>query len=101
MAMQFEKIHDALNKMFNETGQTNAYFRFFLVKLHQVRLDEAIQLPIHDGGDVGGLVLRAQVLYHLVGVHHITADLRAPFDFLLAAFNLGNFFSFLLQFYLI
>ncbi len=30
--MQFGKIHDALNKMFNETGQTNAYFRFFIPK---------------------------------------------------------------------
>src|SRR3972149_873129 len=44
----------------------------------KVRRDEAAQIAVEPGGGVGGLVARAVVLDHLVGVEDVAADLVAP-----------------------
>ena len=66
------------------------------MELHQIRLDEAVEVAVHHRVDVTGLVLRAQVLHELVGLHHVAADLAAPFDALLGTLNLVKFLALLL-----
>src|SRR5690349_5621641 len=51
----------------------------------EVGLPEAVEVAVEDGGDVPPLVVRAQVLHQLVGLHHVGADLAAPADLGLAA----------------
>src|SRR3954471_24337306 len=42
------------------------------------RVDEAVEVAVEDGARVADLVLRAQVLHHLVRGEHVRADLVAP-----------------------
>src|SRR5699024_11609660 len=51
----------------------------------QVREDEAVQIAVHHGVDVAGLVAGAVVLDHGVGHKDIAADLVAPGDLVLDA----------------
>ena len=56
--------------------------------LHQVGLDEAIDLAVHHGRDIGGLVARAVVLDAAV-IEDVAAYLRPPLDLLLPCLDLG------------
>ena len=67
------------------------------MELHQIRLDKPVKISVHHRVDVAGLVLRAQVLHELVGLHHVAADLAAPFDALLGTLDLVELLAFLLQ----
>lgn len=67
------------------------------MELHQVRFDEPVEVAVHHRVDVAGLVLRAQVLHELVGLHHVAADLASPFDAFLGAFDLVELLALLLQ----
>ena len=67
------------------------------VELHQVRLDEAVDVAVHHRVDVTDLVLRAQVLHQFVGLHHVAADLAAPFDAFLGTLNFVELRALLLQ----
>ncbi len=67
------------------------------MKLHQVRLDEAVDVAVHHRVDVADLVLRAQILHQLVGLHHVAADLTPPLYPFLGALNLVELRALLLQ----
>ena len=67
------------------------------MELHQIRLDKPVKISVHHRVDVAGLVLRAQVLHELVGLHHVAADLAAPFDALLGTLDLVELLALLLQ----
>src|SRR3990172_2953195 len=54
-------------------------------RVHQVRLDEPVEVPVHHRGDVAHFLAGAVVLDHLVGLEDVRADLAAPADFLLLA----------------
>ena len=56
--------------------------------LHQVGLDEAIDLAVHHSRDIGGLVARTVVLDAAV-VEDVAAYLRPPLDLLLPSLDLG------------
>ena len=44
----------------------------------QIGVDEAVQLTVHHGVDVAGLIAGTVVLYQLVGHKHIRTDLGCP-----------------------
>src|SRR5262249_43388888 len=44
----------------------------------QVRVDEVVEIAVQDRLDVALLHLGTQVLDHLIGLHHVRADLVAP-----------------------
>ena len=67
------------------------------MELHQIRLDEAVEVAVHDRVDVAGFVLRAEVLHQLVGLHHVAADLAAPLYSLLRTLDFVDFLALLLQ----
>jgi hypothetical protein len=46
----------------------------------QVALHELIEIAVEYGVDLARLDLGAQVFYHLVGLHHVRADLTPPPD---------------------
>ena len=71
------------------------------MELHQVGLDEAVKVAVHHGVDVADLVLRAQVLDQLVGLHHVTPDLASPLYLLLGTLYLVNLLALLLQLHLV
>ena len=48
------------------------------MELHQVRLDEPVDVAVHHRVHVADLVLRAQILHQLVRLHHVAADLTPP-----------------------
>src|SRR4030095_1477727 len=53
--------------------------------LHQIGLDEGVEVPVKDSIDVADLHLRAVVLDHLVGLQHVAANLTAESDAALLA----------------
>src|SRR5205823_6378201 len=53
--------------------------------LHQVRLDERIDVAVEHAVDVAGLLLGAQVLHQLVRLQDVIADLRTERDVALLA----------------
>src|SRR5260221_14555417 len=53
--------------------------------LHQVRLDEDIDVSVEHAADVADLLLRTVVLHELIRVQHVTANLAAEGDPLLDA----------------
>ena len=57
-------------------------------EFHQVGLDELIDISVHDGSDIRGLVARA-VVFHAAVIEDVAADLGTPFDFLLPSLDLG------------
>ncbi len=67
------------------------------MELHQVRLDEPVDVAVHHCVDVADLVLRAQVLHQFVGLHHVAADLAAPFDAFLGTLDFVELRALLLQ----
>src|SRR5438067_11495481 len=56
--------------------------------LHQVGLDEAVDVAVENAIDVADLILRPVILDELVGVQHVTANLVAERDVLLDAADL-------------
>src|SRR3954451_18907263 len=44
----------------------------------EVGLHEPVEVAVEDGAYVAHLVVGAQVLHQLVGLHHVGADLAAP-----------------------
>ena len=56
-------------------------------EFHEVGFDEIVDFTVHDGINIGGLVVRAVVLYPTV-IKDIGTDLTAPLDFLLARLDL-------------
>src|SRR4051812_27806625 len=56
--------------------------------LHQVRLDEHVDVAVEDAIDVADLLFRPVILDHLIRVKDVAADLMAERDFLLRAANL-------------
>src|SRR5262245_14223531 len=56
--------------------------------LHQIRLDEDIDVAVEHAVDVADLLLRAVVLDELEGLHRIAADLAAERNPLLRAADL-------------
>src|SRR5262245_20574964 len=56
--------------------------------LHEVRLDEAIDVAVQYAGDVAHLFLRPVILHELVRVQNIAANLAAERDVLLHTANL-------------
>ena len=52
---------------------------------------EIVYFAVEDGLGVGGLVIGAVVLDHLVGLEDVGADLVAPGDFALFAVDFGEF----------
>src|SRR5262249_38543868 len=56
----------------------------------EIRLDERINLAVHDGDDVAGFGVRAVVLDQRVRLEHIGADLVAPLDGALLAAQLRH-----------
>src|SRR5487761_674519 len=59
--------------------------------IHQPSVDEGIKVAIEDAIDVADLDLSAQVLDHLVRLHHIGADLATEVYVELGVFNLAGF----------
>ena len=57
-------------------------------ELHQVGLDELVDISVHDSGDISGLVACAVIL-HAAIIEDVAADLGPPFDFLLTSLDLG------------
>ena len=57
-------------------------------ELHQVGLDEFVDISVHNGGDIRGLVACAVVL-HAAIIKDVATDLGTPFDFLLTSLDLG------------
>ena len=53
--------------------------------------DEIVYFAVEDGLGVGGLVVGAVVLDHLVGLEDVGADLVAPGDFAFFAVEFGDF----------
>ena len=69
-----------------------AFFGCLPAARNQVRLDELIDVPVHDGIDIAGLRPGAMVLHQLIRLEHIGPDLAAPGDVLLFAHQLPEFF---------
>ena len=68
----------------------NCYSLLFLVidgEFHQIRFDEIVEFAVHDGINIGGLVVRAMI-FHTTVVKDIRTYLTAPFYLFLAGFNL-------------
>ena len=63
---------------------------FFLLpgELHQVSLDELINISVHDGSDIRGLVACTVVL-HAAVIEDVATYLGTPFDFLLPGLDLS------------
>src|SRR5262245_46148997 len=53
--------------------------------LHQIRLDEHVDVAIEHAVDVAHLLFRAMVLHQLVRMQDVAANLAAERDFLLRA----------------
>src|SRR4051812_45072783 len=53
--------------------------------LHQIRLDEHVDVAVEHAVDVADLLLRPVILDHLIRMQHVAADLMAERDFLLRA----------------
>src|SRR6266704_658817 len=51
--------------------------------LHQVGLDEHVDVAVEHAVDVADLLLRPMVFHHLIRMQHVTADLAAEPDALL------------------
>ena len=68
--------------------------RSFFASAHQVCFDEFIQVSIQHSVDISGLIARAKVLDHLIGLQHITADLAPPLYPLLGASISASFSRF-------
>ena len=58
-------------------------------------MDKAVEIAVHDGVDVAGLVARTVVFDHRVRHKDVRADLRAPCDLLLDAFDVLDFIQML------
>ena len=56
-------------------------------KLHQICFDKRIDIAVHYTVHVRSLVI-GTVIFHAAVVEHVATDLRTPFDFLFAGFNL-------------
>ena len=52
-------------------------------KFHQVRLEEFVDIAVHNALNVGGLVV-GSVVFHAAVVEDVGTDLTAPFDLQLA-----------------
>lgn len=65
-------------------------------QLSEIRVDEAVQIAVHNVVDVAGLIAGAGVLHHLVGHEHVGADLAAPLDLHLHALDIGDLLRVLL-----
>ena len=55
---------------------------FLFSGFHEEHLHKIVQIAVEDALGVGGLVTGAKVLYHLVWMKDVAADLRAPLDLL-------------------
>src|SRR5689334_25397488 len=60
--------------------------------LHEIRLDERIQIAVEDAVDLGGLVLRPQIFHQLIRLEHVAADLVTPRDVALGGLVTGAVF---------
>src|SRR5204862_5717013 len=56
--------------------------------LHEVGLDEHVDVAVEDAVDVAHLLFGPMVLHHLVRMEHVAANLVAERDFLLGAADL-------------
>ena len=56
----------------------------------EIGVDEAVQVAVHHGVDVAGLIAGAVVLDQGVGHEHVGADLAAPGDLLLLALDVRD-----------
>src|SRR5207245_9084775 len=56
--------------------------------LHQVALDEHVDVAVEDPVHIGDLLLRTMILDELVRVQHVAADLAAEADFFFHAADL-------------
>src|SRR5438552_14277425 len=56
--------------------------------LHEIRLDEDVDIAVEHAVDVADLLLGPMILHELVRMQDVTADLAAERDFLLRAANL-------------
>ena len=65
---------------------------FLFSGFHEEHLHKIVQIAVEDALGVGGLVTGAKVLYHLVWMKDVAADLRAPLDLLFLAFELRLLF---------
>jgi len=69
--------------------------------LAEIGFDEGIQIAIEDGGGIAGFDTGAEVFDEVIGVQHVTTDLRSPFDFLFAGIISGSEFFAAVEFELI
>src|SRR6266481_7576296 len=56
--------------------------------LHQISLDEDIEVAVEHAVDIAHLLLRAVILHELIRVQHVAADLRPEGDVALGAAEL-------------
>src|SRR5205823_13557166 len=70
----FARTSRSLNVFIN--GRAERATRF----LHQVRLDEDVDVAVEDAVHVADLLLRSVTLHHLVRMEHVAADLAAEAD---------------------
>src|SRR5579872_5168048 len=56
--------------------------------LHQIRLDEAVEVAVEHAIDVADRFLRPVILHELIRVQHVAANLAAEGDLLLRAADL-------------
>ena len=59
----------------------------------QVGVDEAVDIAVHDGVNVGTFIARPRVLGQRLGHKDIAPDLAAPFDLMLHALDVRDFFQ--------
>ena len=64
----------------------------------QVRIDESVDLSVHNGVDIGHFISGTGVLGERIGHEDIGADLATPFDLLLNTLDIGDLFQVLTLF---
>ena len=72
------------------------FLQFAVRGLRQIRVDEAVEVAVHDSVHVAGLVVGAVVLDHGVGHEDVGADLVAPCDLVLDALDVVDLVHMLL-----
>src|SRR5215472_1041181 len=80
----FGPLRSALIKVFVRRGLAERAARL----LHQIGLDEHVDVSIEDAVDIPDLLLRPVILDHPVRVQHVAPNLMAERDFLFRAANL-------------
>lgn len=60
--------------------------------LHKICVNERFNVAVHDSLNIAGLLTRAMILDHCVGLENIAANLAAPFDFFHFTLNIRHVF---------